>query len=100
MTHDEALAWGKRVHERVDVPDEVLALVEERMRGRYCAECRALKLVTPPDVTLHLDHRQPLALGGDNHHSNLQWLCADHNLAKAGRKTTKPRLPAWKRRGR
>jgi 5-methylcytosine-specific restriction endonuclease McrA len=100
VTRDEALLWGRGVHTRVAIPDEVLALVEERMRGVYCAECRTLKLVTPPDVALEVDHKQALVRGGDNRHENLQWLCEDHNKAMAGRPVAAPRTPAWARRQR
>lgn len=100
MTREKALLWGRHVRERVEIPDEVLALVEERMRGVYCVACRELGLVTPPHVALQIDHIQALAAGGDNHHLNLQWLCEDHNKAKSARPVTAPKTPAWARRTR
>ena len=98
MTRDEALAWGRGVRDRVAIPEEVLELVEERQRGRYCVACRALRIETPADVGLEVDHKQALVRGGDNQHSNLQFLCEDHNRAKAGRVAGAPRAPAWQRR--
>lgn len=100
MTREEALVWGRGVHVRVTIPDEVLALVEERMRGVYCPDCRALGLVTPPEVPLEIDHKQALARGGDNRHENLEWRCESHNRAKAARPVSEAKTPAWARRTR
>lgn len=41
----------------------------------------------------HLDHGQPLVLGGSNDIGNLQWLCASDNLSKH-----KLSLSAWRQR--
>lgn len=51
----------------------------KRQRGK-CAHCR-IRLGT----NKHLDHIVPLARGGSNHRSNLQFLCAPCNLAKGAR---------------
>lgn len=77
-------------------PPYVLAAVERRQGGRYCVHCAELGLVTPPGIPLELDHRQPLARGGDNRTSNLQWLCRDHNRAKRDRPGP-PKAPKWSR---
>lgn len=90
--------WGRGLKKRVPVPAEVLALVEERLGGKVCEECRALGLVTPADEPIELDHREALARGGDNHHLNLTFRCRSHNRAKAGRLPGAPRAPRWLRR--
>lgn len=99
-----AYAWGRGNKARIDhrdYPGEVLALVTERMGGVHCEDCRALKLVTPPDVPMEIDHKQPLASGGDNHHLNLRWSCRSHNRGRAGRPITDPvRAPRWLRQKR
>ena len=102
MTRGEALRWGAGDTRRIpqpDVPAEVLALVTERMGGRYCPDCQAVGLVTPQDVPLELDHVQPVARGGDNHHLNLRWACRSHNRARGARPVPRePGAPRWARR--
>ena len=44
-----------------------------------------------------IDHLQPLSKGGDNHWSNLRWLCASHNSARQARAGFSG-LPAWVRK--
>lgn len=104
MTRDEALAWGRGDRRRVatrDFPPAVVALVDERLRGRRCADCERLGLTTPASVPLELDHLQPLSKGGDNHHLNLRWSCRSHNRARRDRPVGAPvRRPAWERRQR
>jgi hypothetical protein len=104
VTRGEALAWGRGDRTRIDrrdVPAEVLALVTERMGGEFCEDCRALKLETPADVPIELDHKQALAAGGDNHHANLRWACRSHNRGRGSRSITEPvRAPRWHRRRR
>lgn len=51
-----------------------------RRQGGLCAYCRS-KL----NRSAHLDHIQPLAAGGSNWPSNLQWLCAPCNRSKSAR---------------
>lgn len=95
-------AWGLGRCERVrihDIPRSVLALVDERQGGRYCVACRRSGYVTPPEEPLELDHKQPLSMGGDNHHLNLQWLCRSHNRGRCNRREA-PVIPAWLRRQR
>lgn len=93
-------AWGRGVTDRSlaarDVPAEVLALVEER-DGPGCVECARLGLTPPADEPLELDHKQPLAQGGDWSWANLQWLCRGHNRAKRDRPGALGE-PAWARR--
>lgn len=96
------LTWGRGVTARIDArdfPPGVLALVDERMGGRFCEDCRALGIVTPDDVPLELDHKQPLAKGGDNHHLNLRWACRSHNRGRRDRSLRSPAgRPRWSRR--
>jgi hypothetical protein len=108
VTRDEALAWGRapkgrrapRIATR-DFPAEVLALVYARLGHRTCVDCLELGCddERPDDVQLQVDHMQPLARGGDNHHLNLTIRCADHNRSKSDRSATAaPRRPKWERR--
>lgn len=50
-------------------------------QGHRCAYCRA----DLRKVKRHLDHITPLARGGSNDRTNLQYLCAPCNLAKGSR---------------
>ncbi len=93
--------WGRGLRSRVPIPPEVLALVEERLGGRYCEDCRRMGLEPPADEPLEVDHRMPLARGGDNHHLNLTIRCRSHNRAKKDRMPGEPiRPPRWQRRRR
>lgn len=55
-------------------------------RDNYtCVQCGAKKGDKKPDgstVSLHIDHKKPLAKGGTDEMSNLQTLCKDCNLNK------------------
>lgn len=53
--------------------------IRKSQRGK-CAYCRSTL-----GAKAHLDHIQPLAAGGSNWPSNLQWLCAPCNLSKNAR---------------
>ena len=91
--------WGRGVRRRLKlaaVPAGVLELVRLR-DGEGCALCRNLRLTPPPDEPIELDHRQPLAAGGDYHWTNLQWLCRSHNRARGARRPARGELPAWLR---
>ncbi|MEZ6189388.1 MAG: HNH endonuclease signature motif containing protein [Planctomycetota bacterium] len=77
----------------------MLDLVDRKQGGRFCVLCREQGLVTPPDVPLVIDHLQPLSKGGDNHWTNLRWLCASHNSGRCNRAGWRG-LPAWHRRRR
>lgn len=47
----------------------------------------------PPQVVLHVDHIVPASLGGSSYRTNLQFLCAEHNLSKSNnRERGKPWL--------
>lgn len=52
-----------------------------RLQNHRCAYCKADFSVTKR----HLDHIQPLALGGSNWPDNLQYLCAPCNLLKGAK---------------
>jgi len=89
--------WGRGVGRRVaqgDVPPAVLAQVRLR-DGDGCVVCRRQGLTPPDDEPVELDHKQPLARGGDNHWTNLQLLCRSHNRARGTRKADLDALPAW-----
>ena len=49
-----------------------------QLQGGACAYCQETQ-------DLHIDHIQPLALGGSNWPWNLQMLCASHNISKGAR---------------
>lgn len=102
MTRGEALSWGLDDRRRIptrDFPPEVLALVDERLGGRYCVECRALGLVTPEGEPLEADHLQPLSKEGTNHHRNLTWRCRSHNRGRGARSALAPaKAPRWARK--
>jgi len=92
--------WGRGDQRRIstrDFPAEVLALVDAKQGGRFCALCREQSLSPPADQKLVIDHLQPLSKGGDNHWSNLRWLCASHNSARQARAGFSG-LPAWVRK--
>jgi hypothetical protein len=57
-------------------------------RSHECAYCHK----KPPAVTLHIDHVLPVRLGGDSSATNLQFLCAEHNLAKGANREVRPWL--------
>lgn len=44
-----------------------------------CTICKK----SPPEVELHIDHIVPASKGGGSKRSNLQFLCAHHNLKKS-----------------
>ena len=91
--------WGRGNKERkIKFPPQVIALVERRQGGKYCVMCRVLKIVTPEDIPLELDHKLPLSKGGDNNHLNLQWLCRSHNRGRRAESLSRMRRPAWERR--
>ncbi len=91
--------WGLGDKRRIDgsrFPPQVLARVDDAQGGRFCLECRRGEWAKPTDVPLELDHKRPLARGGDNHWSNLQWLCRWHNRKKKGGALSgKPLTPPW-----
>ena len=96
--------WGQGDQRRIatrDFPVAVLALVDERLRGRYCVDCKTLGLEAPDGEPLEIDHMKPISQGGDNHHLNLTWRCRSHNRARGARAPrTTPIRPAWERRAR
>lgn len=49
-----------------------------------CAYCGR----KPPEVTLHVDHRLPVSMGGSNDLSNLVTSCSECNLGKSNRYVT------------
>ena len=92
--------WGRHKRKRIkdsEIPRAVKALVEHRQGGWFCVMCKELRIVTPPDVPLELDHKLPLSKGGTYNHLNLQVLCRSHNRGR-GARGLKPFLPTHARR--
>lgn len=92
MTEREAEDWGRGDTRRIttaEFPAEVKELVDRKQGGRFCLLCREDGLVTPAEEPLVLDHLRPLSQGGDNHWTNLRWLCAGHNRRRQAR-------PLWR----
>ncbi len=56
-------------------------LVRDNYTCQYCGR-------RSPDVRLHVDHRKPVSLGGDDALENLLTACEDCNLGKSNRFTT------------
>lgn len=56
-------------------------LVRDDFACTYCGR-------RPPEVSLHVDHVQPVTLGGDASLDNLATACRDCNLGKAARYTS------------
>jgi hypothetical protein len=99
MTPAQARQWGRGDTRRITTsafPAAVVALVEERQGGRFCENCRTKPGDLPPGQKLELDHRIPLARGGDNHWFNLALLCTDCNKGK-GDRSKPPAVPLWAR---
>lgn len=93
MTRADALRWGRGDRRRLsrrDYPPAVLALIDERLGGRYCVECRELGVEPPPGEDLEVDHLQPHSQEGDNHHLNLTWRCRSHNRGRGVRSALAP----------
>lgn len=82
-----------------DLPESLKAAVTDRQGGKFCVLCREQGRVTPPDVPLVLDHKQPLSKGGRDEAINMQWLCRDHNLMRNNRPISAARRhpPRWAR---
>lgn len=92
--------WGRGDQRRLstrDFPAAVLELVDRKQGGRFCALCREQGLVPPESEPLVLDHLQPLSAGGDNHWTNLRWLCRSHNSGRRDQPGWRE-MPAWSRR--
>lgn len=70
--------WRKAVKLKGDSPVSALdlAVLWKRQRGRCALTGRKL------DRAAQLDHKMPRARGGTDELDNLQWLCAEANLAK------------------
>lgn len=103
MTELDPYSWGRGDTRRIatrDFPSAVVALVTERQGGRYCSWCVVVGRNPPDDEPLELDHRQPLSMGGDNHHLNLQWACRSCNRSRGDRRAPPPGPPKWQRRRR
>jgi 5-methylcytosine-specific restriction enzyme A len=62
------------------IPLSIRHQVLQRDR-RQCVHCGR----KPPQVTLEVDHIQPISKGGSNDISNLQTLCFDCNRGKSDR---------------
>lgn len=66
---------------RKAIPDKLRYDILTRDHYR-CVKCGASR---KDGATLHVDHKKPVAHGGDNHPSNLQTLCDRCNFGKGAR---------------
>lgn len=57
------------------------ALFRDNFTCQYCGR-------KPPEVILHIDHRVPFSLGGDNSLDNLLTACSECNLGKSNKFST------------
>jgi HNH endonuclease len=67
-----------RKYSRVPIPKDARLRILRRDKFR-CQLCGR----APDEVSLHVDHKMPLAAGGTNDDANLWTLCSDCNLAKS-----------------
>jgi 5-methylcytosine-specific restriction endonuclease McrA len=78
-------AWGRnyKARKRGSTGAHTAAEVAEilKAQGHRCAYCRT----DLHKAKRHVDHIQPLARGGSNDRTNLQWLCAPCNLSKGAK---------------
>lgn len=64
-------------------------LERDNFTCRYCGR-------SAPDVVLHVDHVEPVSLGGSSHPNNLVTACATCNLGKSNTPLSEPiREPVW-----
>ena len=70
--------WTKAVKLRGNDRATYVELATLRKAQRGLCALTGLRL----DRSAQLDHRTPKARGGNDHVSNLQWVCAEANLAK------------------
>jgi hypothetical protein len=75
MFRNEARGIGRKL--RFDV------LKRDRFACRYCGR-------KPPEVALHVDHLEPVTLGGADTIDNLVTACEDCNLGKGARPVESP----------
>jgi 5-methylcytosine-specific restriction endonuclease McrA len=68
---------------RSPIPPSIRRAVMEKAKFR-CQDCGA-NPQDDPWVTLEIDHRVPVALGGDNSRANLQVLCRECNAGKGAK---------------
>lgn len=102
MTPEWVYSWGRGETSRrstAEFPAEVVALVTEAQGGKFCQACHEQGLRTPLSEPLELDHKRPLARGGDNGYRNLRWLCRGHNRGR-GARTRVTNTPPWARKQR
>ena len=67
-------------HEREPIrfEDKLRLFFTSSRECRYCGR-------GPPEVRLHIDHKEPAALGGGSRIENLQFLCEEDNLSKGAK---------------
>ncbi len=70
-----AVAHGRHP---ISFEDKLRLFFNSPRECRYCHK-------TPPEVRLHIDHKEPASMGGDSTIHNLQFLCQDCNLSKGAR---------------
>ena len=89
--------WGVGVQTPLTKSDLPVA-VRERIWARdgfACVRCVELGIRAPEYEPLQVDHIRPLSEGGDNHWTNLQWLCPCHLEARQDPSISPDRAPAW-----
>jgi len=69
-----------KTHERPR--GNTLYSIMKKTGPRLCAHCQQEGRVGNGDI---LDHKIPLAIGGTNDPSNLQWLCKHHEKIKTAK---------------
>lgn len=79
---NESPYGGKRYKRSVSAEMKIKVLERDWYR---CVQCSR----TLPEVRLEIDHKVPIAAGGDNHTGNLQTLCAPCNREKGAKMLTR-----------
>jgi len=77
QVHWERATKSALQHKRqpISFEDKLRLFFTSPRRCRHCGR-------EPPEVELHIDHKEPVALGGDSTIRNLQFLCKKCNLKK------------------
>jgi 5-methylcytosine-specific restriction endonuclease McrA len=68
----------KHYRQRITYEELLRLLVNSPLKCAICGK-------TPPEITLHIDHKFPASKGGSSEFENLQFLCAEDNLTKSNK---------------
>ena len=86
--------WSKKNRDLLKVKEDKRRALEYNAEGSHTAQevksllevqnykCLNCKCCIKERSSRHLDHIMPLALGGSNYITNLQWLCKSCNMSK------------------